>query len=181
MRERSFALAALDMLRRPRVRSIAAVSGVAVACVARRPRRATRAARRRTRLVPSDRLDKPRWPRLSEDMRSSSIIVLLLASAANALLVNGALRPAAVAARSAPITAQMAPAPLKTRQKVTHKTDGGGGGKGGGAPSAAVAKPKRKTHVEDIPMYKVILLGDAEYEEDPVSAARRTPHCHKET
>lgn len=106
---------------------------------------------------------------------SSSLVLLLLGSPACALLLDGALRPSAVtvlqtstARRAARPVAQLAPAPLKTRQK-TFTTDGGGGKGGpGGAPTAAIAKPKRKAHTEDVPLYKVILLGDEEYEEDPV-------------
>ena len=93
----------------------------------------------------------------------------------------GALRigaPAAHApARCSSIVAQMAPAPLKTRQKVNTGDPGSGGGKGGGgSPAAAIAKPKRKAHVEDVPLWKVILLGDEEYEEDPVRARQKKTH-----
>ena len=89
----------------------------------------------------------------------------LLLAATDALTVGSAARPGVV--RCATITAQMAPAPTKTRQKV--KTNGpGGGGSGGGAPTAAVAKPKLKRVTEDVPLWKVLLLGDNDYEEDPV-------------
>ena len=53
----------------------------------------------------------------------------------------------------------------RTKQKTSSGSPGGGGG---GAPKAAAAKPKRKTHVEDVPLYKVILLSDTEYEQDAV-------------
>jgi len=73
------------------------------------------------------------------------------------------------ARRSVTIKAQLAPAPQKTKQKVKTNDPGNGGkGGGGGAPSAAIAKPIRKAHTEDVPLYKVLLLGDDEYEEDPV-------------
>ena len=102
-------------------------------------------------------------------------LVLLVAAArpAHALLLGGVLRPstlptgAITLTRCAPVKAQLAPAPTKTRQK-TYTNDGGGGKGGGGAPSAAIAKPKRKAHTEEVPLYKVILLGDNEYEEGPV-------------
>lgn len=72
---------------------------------------------------------------------------------------------------------QLAPAPTKTRTFQT--TDGGGGGKGGAGPAAVVAKPKRKANTEETPMWKVILLGDEDYEEEPVrlacQLARRKP------
>ena len=109
-------------------------------------------------------------------------LVLLVAAArpAHALLLGGVLRPstlptgAITLTRCAPVKAQLAPAPTKTRQK-TYTNDGGGGKGGGGAPSAAIAKPKRKAHTEEVPLYKVILLGDSEYEEDPVR--QHNPHC----
>ena len=62
----------------------------------------------------------------------------------------------------------MAPAQQKTKQKVTYKTSGGGGGGGKGGNAAQIAKPKRKAHIEEVPMWNVFLLGDEEYEEDPV-------------
>jgi len=72
--------------------------------------------------------------------------------------------------RTSAIQCQAAPqiAKPKTQTKQTFKTAGGGGGGGGGAPGAQIAKPKRKAHVEDVPMWKVILLSDEEYEQDPV-------------
>ena len=107
------------------------------------------------------------------------IIALLCALAAPAHALMLEARPgvarALAAARCTTLKAQLAPAPLKTRQKTTYTTDGGGGGKGGGAPGAQIAKPKRKAHTEEVPLYKVLLLGDSEYEEDPVRTRRR--HC----
>ena len=107
----------------------------------------------------------------------STLIVVLLAAPARALLLDGALRPGVgvAAARCAPAKAQLAPAPQKTRQKTFTTGPGGGKGGGGGAPSAAIAKPKRKAIVEEVPLYKVILLGDEEYEEDPVRPAPAHP------
>jgi hypothetical protein len=113
-------------------------------------------------------------------MTSSFIAVLLLAVAApaRALLLDGALsRPAAVRARAPTVTAQLAPAPLKVKQRTVTTGPGGGKGGGGGAPTAAIAKPKRKAHTEDVPLYKVLLLGDEEYEEDPVRAAASRAAC----
>merc|ERR1712217_544915 len=49
-----------------------------------------------------------------------------------------------------------------------YKTSGGGGGGGKGGAAAQIAKPKRKSHTEDVPLWKVIMLGDEEYEEDLV-------------
>ncbi|KAL1529266.1 hypothetical protein AB1Y20_000220 [Prymnesium parvum] len=98
-----------------------------------------------------------------------SLAVLVLFSAGSAALQLGGLHASMTIVPVRPVpTMQMAPAPLKTRTKQTFSTsDGGkGGGKSGGA--AQVAKPKRKSHTEDVPMWKVIMLGDEEYEEDPV-------------
>ena len=99
------------------------------------------------------------------------VILALVVPAAQALVLGGAARPQPTL-RCAPAQAQLAPAPQKTRQKTVTTGPGGGGGKGGGAPTVNIAKPKRKAHTEDVPLYKVILLGDAEYEEDPVRAVQ---------
>jgi ATP-dependent Clp protease adapter protein ClpS len=57
----------------------------------------------------------------------------------------------------------------ETKTRTKQKTSGGDGGKGGGGAGALqIAKPKRKTFNEDTPMWKVILLGDDEYEEEAV-------------
>lgn len=70
---------------------------------------------------------------------------------------------------------RMGPAPAIAKPKTItrQKTGGGGPGGGGGTPTVQIAKPKLKRVVEDVPMWKVHLLGDEEYEEDPVS---RFPH-----
>ena len=70
--------------------------------------------------------------------------------------------------------AQMAPAPLKTKQRTkTFSTGGSGGGPGGGG-ALQIAKPKRKAVTEDVPMWKVLLLGDTDYEQDPVCTVLTT-------
>jgi len=96
-------------------------------------------------------------------MRSAFVIVVLAACVqpACALLLGVS---GSAARRSVTIKAQLAPAPQKTKQKVKTNDPGNGGkGGGGGAPSAAIAKPIRKAHTEDVPLYKVLLLGDDEY------------------
>jgi hypothetical protein len=95
-----------------------------------------------------------------------SVVVALCASSAGALRIGAALPAAKLRAVTA---MQLAPAPTKTRTIQT--TDGGGGGKGRSGPAAVVAKPKRKANTEETPMWKVILLGDEEYEEEPVRHA----------
>jgi len=96
---------------------------------------------------------------------SSQLLLLAVALfvGSDALLVGAAL-PARVT--RAATAMQLAPTPTKTRTFQT--TDGGGSGKGGGAPTLAIAKPKRKEATEETPMWKVILLGDDDYEEEPV-------------
>lgn len=61
---------------------------------------------------------------------------------------------------------QIAKPKTSTKQATFSTTGGGGGGQGG--PAAVVAKPIQKSVTEDAPMWKVLLLGDEEYEEDPV-------------
>lgn len=56
--------------------------------------------------------------------------------------------------------------PMTQTRQINKAGAGGGGAKG--RPGAQVAKPKRKVHTEEVPLYKVILLGDEDYEEDPV-------------
>eukprot|EP00966_Prymnesium_polylepis_P158631 3666640-Prymnesium_polylepis.1 len=97
------------------------------------------------------------------------ILGLLLLVAQSTALTLGSIAPSASSSvRCGAARMQMAPAPLKTKQKVTYKTSGGGGGGGKGGSAAQIAKPKRKAHTEDLPLFKVIMLSDEEYEEDPV-------------
>jgi hypothetical protein len=102
------------------------------------------------------------------------VVAAFCASGAGALRIGVALPATKLRAVAA---MQLAPAPTKTRTFQT--TDGGGGGKGGAGPAAVVAKPKRKANTEETPMWKVILLGDEDYEEEPVrpicQLARRKP------
>jgi len=90
--------------------------------------------------------------------------LVLLLSGVDALRVGVA--PLCGARRAAAATMQLAPAPAKT--KTRQVTDGGGSGKGGSGPAAIVAKPKLMKNTEEVPMHKVILLGDEDYEEEPV-------------
>ena len=107
--------------------------------------------------------------------RSSYYGLLLVALVAPVhalqLGVPAAVRPAATISRAS-VHLQLAPAPLK--QKTKQTTDGGGKGPGGGGGGAQlqIAKPKRKLEREDVPLFKVLLLGDAEYIEDNVRAAK---------
>ena len=116
--------------------------------------------------------------------RSSSCLAVLLCAAllpasAGALLLNAPRPPAAAAtaavSRCAAVRCQgAAPAKQKTKQTTKTRDPGSGSRGGGGAGAAQVAKPKRKTHNEDMPLYKVILLSDDEYEQDPVCTTLRT-------
>jgi len=94
------------------------------------------------------------------------LVLLLCACVSTALQIG-----AAAGLRNGPVrhgsVRCAAPAAAPTKTKITHKTSGGDGGGGGGA-SLEIAKPKRKAHVEDVPLWKVILLGDVDYEPDPV-------------
>lgn len=92
-------------------------------------------------------------------------------------LLLGAHGPVSSPSRSLPPHMQMAPAPLKTRTKQTFKTGDGGKGGGKGGAAAQIAKPKRKTHIEEVPLWKVILLGDEDYEEDPVCEVLLQVEC----
>ena len=100
-------------------------------------------------------------------MRTTVLALLaLLALGCNALRLGAA--PIVQRRALSPICGATAQPETKTRTRQKTSDGGGKGGGGGGAPTAAVAKPKRKTHIEDVPMWKVILLGDDEYEEDSV-------------
>ena len=105
----------------------------------------------------------------------------LFPESAGALLLSAPHQSAAAAtaavSRSAAVRCQgAAPQIAKPKTKQVTKTRGPGSGDGGsgGAGAAQVAKPKRKTYNEDMPMYKVILLSDEEYEQDPVCTTLRT-------
>ena len=104
-------------------------------------------------------------------MRALLIVLSSLLAAVHALRVGAAaLRPAPVAARCTDIFCGPAPAIAKPKTITRQKTGGPGGGGGGGAGAVQTAQPKLKRIVEDVPMWKVILLGDNEYEQDPVRA-----------
>ena len=65
------------------------------------------------------------------------------------------------------VRCQAAPQIAKPKTITRQKTSGpGGGGKGGAGAQVAVPKLKRKN--QDTPMWKVILLSDDEYEQEPV-------------
>ena len=81
------------------------------------------------------------------------------------------MRPAAPISRAS-VHLQLAPAPLKQKTKQTADGGGKGPGGGGGGAQLQIAKPKRKLEREDVPLFKVLLLGDAEYIEDNVRAAK---------
>ena len=109
---------------------------------------------------------------MSSPVRNLLRLVALVAPIhALQLGVPAAVRPAAPISRAS-VHLQLAPAPLK--QKTKQTTDGGGKGPGGGGGGAQlqIAKPKRKLEREDVPLFKVLLLGDAEYIEDNVRAAK---------
>jgi len=99
-------------------------------------------------------------------MRALVLTVLALLSCSDALLVGAPV--ARSACRASRI--QCGAAPQTETKKVTkQKTFGGDDGKGkGGGGQLQIAKPKMKRVVEDIPMWKVILLNDDEYEEGAV-------------
>ena len=109
------------------------------------------------------------------EVRSRSMRALLVLStlfaAVHALQIDAAmLRTAPAAARCSGIFCGPAPAIAKPKTITRQKTGGPGGGGGGGAGAVQTAQPKLKRIVEDVPMWKVILLGDNEYEQDPVRA-----------
>jgi len=71
--------------------------------------------------------------------------------------------------RSAPVMMPPMPAPAtKTRQKVVTKPKTADPVQGKPSQKTNIAKPKRQTSSAYVPMWKVLLLGDEEYEEDPV-------------
>lgn len=98
-------------------------------------------------------------------------ITLLAVSAVHthALHIGATTTPRSSSRSTSEIRCQASPQIAKPKTVTKQKTSGpgGGGGKGGGG-AAQIAKPKRKAHVEDIPMWKVILLSDEEYVEDLV-------------
>lgn len=102
-------------------------------------------------------------------MKAGLLLALSLASC-GALTLH-APQPM-TAMKGAPVAIFMqagAPAIAKPKTVTRQKTSGGGpGGGGGGAGAVQTAQPKLKRIIEDIPMWKVVLLGDSEYEEDPV-------------
>lgn len=105
--------------------------------------------------------------------RLAVIFVQLLVVPAAALQIGAAPRTPLPAVRCSQIVAQLAMPETKTKQRVSTGDPGGGGGKGGGSPSLQIAQPKRKVESEDCPLWKVILLGDEDYESDPVRARSR--------
>jgi len=115
-------------------------------------------------LVPVPVIYKKTRLRIASHVREMRLLLLAFyVSGLDALLI-GVGRPVPVP-RGA-VAMQLAPSPTKTR--TFQRTDGGGSGKGGGAPTVNIAKPKMKEATEDVPMWKVILLFDEDYEEDPV-------------
>merc|ERR1719221_1656700 len=109
-----------------------------------------------------------------------NICCLLLASACSGLRVS--VSPGPVVANGIPALRRIgrirpcagpAPAIAKPKTKIKHATytgsPGNGGGKSSGAAATVTAKPKQIT--EDMPLWKVILLGDEEYVEEPVCDA----------
>merc|ERR1719502_920670 len=95
-------------------------------------------------------------------MRLSCVLAVLVHCCC-ALQLPVASAGRALAQAGAP---QIAKPKTSIKQKTFSNSPGDGGG--GGAPSQAIARPQRKQHTEDMPLWKVILLGDEEYEEDPV-------------
>jgi ATP-dependent Clp protease adapter protein ClpS len=69
-----------------------------------------------------------------------------------------------------PVFMQMAPTPTKTRQKVAAKPKTASPKPKTAPPKLQVAKPQLKGSTELLPMWKVMLLGDEEYEHDAVIA-----------
>ena len=101
----------------------------------------------------------------------SRCLLLLAVSGASALRIDGALRRPASAAASLVPFMQAAPQIAKPKTQIKHSTGystGDGGGQGGAGAGVEIAKPKRKAHTEEVPLWKVILLGDEEYIEDEV-------------
>jgi len=104
-------------------------------------------------------------------MSSTSLIWMLMALApGSALLIGSPTRSAAMRCDTGRYRMQGAAPQIAKPKTVTRQvTKGPGGGEGGGkGPEAAAAKPKRKAHVEDVPLWQVLLLGDEEYVEDDV-------------
>ena len=104
--------------------------------------------------------------------RSAFVLVLAIVQLSCALQLPAATRPqlhAALPAAGSRTQTRMQAAPMtqtKTKSKVF--TQGGDGGKGKGGGAVETAKPITKRATEECPMWKVLLLGDDEYEEDPV-------------
>jgi len=97
------------------------------------------------------------------------MMLWLLLAPSNGLLLGAPAH--AVASRSSVGQLRMqgaAPAKPKTRTRQVTRGPDSGDGKGKGGPAASVAKPKLKRNTEDIPLWNVFLLGDEEYEQDPV-------------
>lgn len=97
----------------------------------------------------------------------SRFVLLCVLACASALHVGVPARAPAAVSRAAVSMAGAAPAKPKTVTRQKTAGPKGGGGKGGG-PALEIAKPKRKSQTEDVPMWKVLLLGDEDYECDPV-------------
>lgn len=108
---------------------------------------------------------------------TSRVVVSLIALAATATgyhasrsaLAYSPTRVNAIrgACHGVPHMAMPAPA-TKTKRKVVTKPKVASPGPAKPAQKTNIAKPKRQTSSAYIPMWKVLLLGDEEYEEDPV-------------
>lgn len=84
--------------------------------------------------------------------------------------VSGPLGAALASSNGVRWTAGPAPSIAKPKTIIKQRTFGAGGDGGGGQGPAGpqLAPPLRAQQTEDVPMWKVILLGDSDYEEDPV-------------
>lgn len=105
-------------------------------------------------------------------MRTVLLNVALILGACNAFSASG-VRRSAFGARQvrAEAIAMSSPAPApatKTRTRQITKPSVGQPAKPAQQQKAQTAQPKLQQQDAHIPMWKVLLLGDEEYEEDPV-------------
>ena len=94
-------------------------------------------------------------------------LLLVLVAGSHSLRL-GVPPPASAALAHSPAHPTMQAAPMIAKPKTKQRQKTGGPGGGGGGAAVEVAKPKLQRKNEDVPMWKLILLGDGDYEQDPV-------------